>query len=183
MLPTETKPLISTEISSLQDMVIPNEIQSQMCLLPSNLNKHTLSKQRCRRNANYHIPSALVREYIAPCQTEYGINNKIMPFGYYLQTGQCINKNNSNLHQILPFSVSLNSSLASLEASASTTNCNGVYSTQRTEYENHMEQCPVTNQPHVWRSSYTLPTASSSSIPTSVVPPAKTKRSKTIYHS
>jgi hypothetical protein len=179
MMPIETKLSIPTEESSLQNMAISNEDQSQTCLLPSNLNKRTSLKQNHHRDP--HLSSALNHKYVAPFQYEWDINNKMIPFGYYLQSGRCVNENNGNNHQILPFSVSLNPSLVSIDSSTSIPNCNEINSTKNIDYQNHISSYPVNNEQHIWGPSYSLPTTSPMS--TSVASSAKTKRSKSIYHS
>jgi hypothetical protein len=206
MLPIETKLSIPTEISSLQNTTLPDENQSQTSLLSSTLNKHR------RRNGHRRIPSALIRAYIAPYEPRCSINNRMMPYGYYLQPGQYVVNNNGNIHPVLPFSVSLNPTFTSLGSGVSIPTHNSVpmsqtaakmqllefnssmqdisdertlpaFSSQDIEYENLIQSCDVTNQHHMLMQPYSLPAASSSLISTPVVPPPKTKRSKSIYHS
>jgi len=197
--------MLPIETPSLQNIALPNGNQPSMCLLPSNLNKHISSKQYHRRNANHHIPSRLIHEYIAPFRSECDINNQMVPFGYYLHLGQYENENNGNLHRVPPVSGSLNLPYTSLESDVSTTTFNGssmtptaakiqlsefnqslnrqprpTYSTQKTEYENLIQPCSATNHQHTLTPSFSLSTPSLSSVPTSVVPPARIKQSKTI---
>jgi hypothetical protein len=179
MMPMETTCSIPTEESSLENIVIPNEDQTQMCLLPSNFDRHTPSKQYRRRYP--HISSALNHEYIAPFRSQWGINNKMIPVGYYLQSGQCVNENDANNYPIIPFSFALNPSLVSVESNTSIPNCNQINSTQKIDYENHIQSYPITNQQHRYGQPYPLPTTSS--ISTSVNSSTKAKRSKRIYRS
>jgi hypothetical protein len=172
MLPVEAKLSIPTELSSLQNTVIQDGNQ----LLPSNLNKHTLLKQHRHRNVNDHIPSALLHEYTPPFQSGWDMNNKMR------------NESNGQIHQFLPFSVSLNPSFTSQESSVFNPNCNGVHSTQKADYKNYIQSCHSTNH-HMLTPpppTYSSPTAlSSSSITTtSIVPLVKTNQSKgSIIHN
>jgi hypothetical protein len=190
MLPTETRLSIPKEITSLQSTTLPDENQSQMDLSPLNLNEHNLLKQHRRRHANYRIPSGLIREYIAPYESRYGVNHRMMPYGYYLRPGQYIVNRRGNIHPVLPFSVSLNPTFTPLGSNASALAPHSISMPQpaakmqlleETEYEKFIQSYSITNQQHMLTQS-SLPTIIPSSLSTSIIPPVKTKRSKRKYH-
>ncbi|CAF1335765.1 unnamed protein product [Rotaria sordida] len=187
------------------EMALPNGNQSQMYFLSSNINKHISSKQHHPRHVDHHIHSTLAHEYMIPFKTEQDINNKMMTFGYHLQPGQYLANYNSNLHQTLPLSISLNSEFHSLESSASAQTFNSILmtettakmqlselnpslknifcerplsdvSTQETKYENLFQPCFVTREQNTLAQPYSLPPVSLSSTTTSGIPPIKTKR-------
>jgi hypothetical protein len=173
MMPMETTCSIPTEESSFENIVIPNEDQTQMCFLPSNFDR-----LKHHRHRYPHISSALNREYIAPFRYQWDINNKTIPMGSYLQSGQYVNENDGNSYPMIPFSFALNPSLVSVDSTASIPNCNEMNSTRKNNYENHFQPYPVPNQQHRCGPSYALSTTSSMS--TTVVSTTKTKRSKRI---
>lgn len=169
MMPMEATRSIPTEESSLENLTNPNEEQSQMCLLPSNFDRHTSFKQQHRRYP--HISAALNHEYITPLRSQWDINNNMLPMGCYLQSGQCVNENDDKNYPIIPFSFALNPSLVSVN--------NEINSTQTIDCENHLQSYPISNQQYRYGQPYPLPAPSSISTP--VGPSVKTKRSKRIY--
>lgn len=161
MLPNETKHNTSSGIPSS----LINERHSSMCLLPSNLNKQ------------YHsTPSTSMHQYRTPFPSEWNINNKMIPYEYYLQLGQYENMNNDHYRPdptYPPFT--------SIESSLSSSTFNGYSMTSAIGKRQLSDINPLYNKR--FRSTYsveeTKSDANQSYIPMSS---SITKRSKKIYY-